>query len=203
MPTKTYHNSRYSESLLSTKSPAPKWAVLKIEVSDDQIVFHKKSGIYTYKWSDFTEAYLRSKISAIGTAVPTGRDIRERILFLKTNDGQEHILDLSVGYGNDQDESEFSPNPAPLLKILRIKLATVFRYEANTLKVKWYTPLAATMVGTAIFIGVFALLWEGDNLVVAVYGACFSVIPVGLVYYLNSKHWSVVAKPSKSNKKLN
>jgi len=202
---RTYYNNRHSTAFSGGffKAPIRKWTILKIEVSDDQITFHKKRGVYSYKWADFTEAFLRSKISGAGTAIPTGRDIRERILFLKTKDGQEHILDLSVGYHNAQDESEFSPDPKSLLKVLRIKLAPIFRYETNSLKVKWFTPQAAVMLGTAVFLGVAALLWQGDNLVTTVYAGLISTAPVWFAYHLNSRHWIVIADPEKQTKTRN
>ncbi len=199
---KTFYNTQYDDtfaSVLFKTGPIPKWAILQVEVSENQIAFYKKNGVYTYKWSDFSEAFLRSKFSVKG-GMYSMRDIKERLLFLKTMDGQEFILDFSEGYNNYENESRFYPNPKDLLKTLRVKLAPIFRYESEVLKIKWLTPSVSSIINTVLATGVFALLQKVISPMISVLVSVVVLTILELVTKrLNSK-WILIADPEKKRR---
>ena len=183
-----YKNNRYCDTYRHGEEPN-KDSILEIEVSKKQIVFHKRNSKYSYIWTDFTEALFESKISLTGGSI-SARNIKKRTLFLKTKDGEQYILDLSIGYGNNKNESEFTPMPKELLSLALKNLEPILVRKTNYLKVRWFTPLGACFL-VAIPTSVFFLL------VRTVYIFCIATIIsllVWLAYYLNSNNW-IVDKP--------
>lgn len=160
-PIKTYKHVdfKYPYSWWSSKDfkLATKEIPIEIDLYHGKIVFRTKTGEYQYKWSDFTEAMLHSNYGS--SRKSRYASAKTQFLVLKTKDGAQYNLDVSVGWASHTDESPYLPNPEGLLTALRKNLKSVWGYDDRTrLRKKQLDPGLTGLISAAPVFVAFIVL---------------------------------------------